>query len=161
MLSEIFVPKPHAAFQNLKDNWRHLLRWVPQGDCDGSGGSIGKICRYFSSQNTSQKPVVVKIKAHANGFTFLINSGSPCIIVYIIPKTAKKYHVNVNLPQLQGADYSYTSSQEFDQKLKTLQQLQSAQATGLAIRTNIAELQGPDWKRFLNWHCFLLVGGSF
>ena len=96
---------------------------------------LGKFVAISRPKNTPQKPLVVKIKAHANGLTFLIHSGLPCHLYKCIyhPKDCNKYHVN--LPQLQGADYS---SDDFDQTLKTLQQLQSAQAQALDIMKRLA-----------------------
>ena len=99
---------------------------------------LGKSFAISRPKTTPQKPLVVKINAHANGLTFLIHSGSPCHLYKCIyhPKDCNKYHVN--LPQLQGADYSHISSDDFDQTLKTLQQLQSAQAQALDIMKRLA-----------------------
>ena len=55
-----------------------MLIWVSQGYFVGSRCSIGEICRYFSSQNTPEKPLFVKIYARANGFNFYILSEWPC-----------------------------------------------------------------------------------
>ena len=40
----------------------------------------GYICRYFSPQNTPEKPLFAKINARANSFTFDTHSGRPCIL---------------------------------------------------------------------------------
>ena len=38
-----FSGEPQAAFQSLKAFWRHLLMWVPQGDC-GSWSPSEMMC---------------------------------------------------------------------------------------------------------------------